>query len=194
MLSFHGYAGPRNAGPQAATNDPGSSWFPTFARAPKRLGRINLLRRSVSSVLDFESDQKLMLRRVAPSLLASFADMFAQDQLYHRPMLQCIGCGTPFVWSAYQAKYCSETCRLREQKRRLRAQMKQARALRAEGRSLRQIAEAVTQPLAIVKGGGEARKQSPNETRATRTLTRDKRDRRRVSHLDGGLMDTLRMG
>ena len=116
------------------------------------LDAINILRRSVSSVLDFEADQKLKMRRVAPSLLASFADMFAQDQLYHLPILQCICCATPFVSSAYQAKYCSETCRLREQKRRLRAQMKQARTLRAEGRSLRQIAAAVTQPLAIVKG------------------------------------------
>jgi|GEM_PF-1952913 len=133
---------------------------PDLARE-QALDTINLLRRSVSSVLDFEPDQKLTMRRVAPSLLASFADMFAQDQLYHRPILQCICCGTPFVSGAYQAKYCSETCRLREQKRRLRAQMKHASALRAEGQSLKQIAAAVSQPLAIVKGWLRSAKGKP---------------------------------
>jgi hypothetical protein len=95
------------------------------------------------------------------NLLASFADMFAQDQLYHRPTLQCICCGTPFVSSAYQALYCSVPFRLREQKRRLRSQMKQARALRADGRSLPQIAAAVNQPLAIVKGWLGSAKRKP---------------------------------
>jgi hypothetical protein len=86
------------------------------------------------------------------SLLASFADMSAEDLVYGRPTLQCTCCGTPFVSSAYQARYCSVTCRLREQKRRLRAQTKQAKALRHQGHSLRQIAASVGQPLAIVKG------------------------------------------
>jgi nitrogen-specific signal transduction histidine kinase len=78
--------------------------------------------------------------------------MFAQDLLYGRTILQCTSCGTLFLSSAYQAQYCSVTCRLREQKRRLRAQMKQAKALRAQGQSLRQIAAAVRQPLGTVKG------------------------------------------
>jgi hypothetical protein len=124
---------------------------PKLARE-QALDAINLLRRPIASVLDFEEDGSLKARRVAPSLLASFADMFAQDLVYGRPTLLCTCCRTPFVSSAYQAKYCSVTCRLREQKRRLRAQMKQAKALRAQGQSLRQIAASVGQPLLIVKG------------------------------------------
>jgi len=116
------------------------------------LNTINLLRRSVTSVLDFEKDGSVRSRPEAPSLLASFAEMFAQDLMYGRPTLQCICCGTPFVSGAYQALYCSVPCRLREQKRRLRAQMKQAQNLRAQGKTLRQIAVSVSQPLAIVKG------------------------------------------
>ena len=116
-----------------------------FARH-QALDAINLLRRPIASVLDFEENGSVKPHRVAPSLLASFADMFAQDLVYGRPTLQCICCGTPFVSSAYQARYCSTACRLREQKRRLRAQMKQAKALRAQGQSLRQIAASVGQP------------------------------------------------
>jgi hypothetical protein len=124
---------------------------PTLARE-QAIDAINLLRRPIASVLDFRADRSVNPRRVAPSLLASFADMFAQDLVYGRPTLQCTCCGTPFVSSAYQAQYCSVTCRLRGQKRRLRAQMKQAKALRAEGQSLRQIAVSVDQPLVVVKG------------------------------------------
>jgi hypothetical protein len=124
---------------------------PKVARE-QAIDTINLLRRPISSVLDFEEGGSVTPRRIAPSLLASFADMFAQDLVYGRPVLQCACCGTPFVSSAYQAQYCSVTCRLREQKRRLRAQMKQAKALRAQGQSLRQIAASVGQPVVIVKG------------------------------------------
>jgi hypothetical protein len=120
--------------------------------AAQALNNINLLRRSVTSVLDFEEDGTVRSRPEAPSLLASFAEMFAQDLVYGRPTLQCTCCGTPFVSGAYQAQYCSVPCRLREQKRRLRAQMKQAQNLRAQGQSVLQIASSVGQPLVIVKG------------------------------------------
>jgi hypothetical protein len=123
---------------------------PILARA-QALDAINLLRRPVASVLDFEEGGSVKTRRVAPSLLASFADMFAQDLVYGRTILQCTCCGILFVSSAYQARYCSVTCRLREQKRRLRAQMKQAVVLRAQGQSLRQVAASIGQPLEIVK-------------------------------------------
>jgi len=102
-------------------NPPQINGDPELARE-QALDAINLLRRPVASVLDFEPDGSVNPRRVAPSLLASFADMFAQDLVYGRPTLQCTCCGTPFVSSAYQAQYCSVPCRLREQKRRLRAQ------------------------------------------------------------------------
>ena len=68
---------------------------------------INLLRRPVSSVLDLEEDGSVKPRRVAPSLLASFADMFAQDLVFGQPTLRCVCCGMPFVSRSYQAKYCS---------------------------------------------------------------------------------------
>jgi len=113
---------------------------------------INLLRRPVSSVLDFDKRGLVKPRRVAPSLLASFADMFAQDQVFGQATIQCTCCGTPFVSNAYQAKYCSVTCRMREQKRNLRAQMKNAKALRSQGQSLREIAAELKQPLVTVKG------------------------------------------
>src|SRR5579871_1394668 len=121
---------------------------------------INLLRRPIFSVLDRTENGTLMTRRVAPSLLASFADMFAQDLAYGRYTLQCVCCGTPFVSSAYQARYCSELCRLRDQKRRVRAQMKLAKSLRAEGKTVREIAAAVKQPTAIVKRWLTPKKQN----------------------------------
>jgi hypothetical protein len=126
------------------------------------LDAINLLRRPIDDVLDLLEDGSMKSRRVTPSLLATFAEMFAQDQAYGRSILQCTSCGSPFVSSAYQAQYCSVTCRLREQKRRLRAQMKEARALRAKGQSLRQIADGVGQPVVVVKGwlGGAPKRKS----------------------------------
>ena len=113
---------------------------------------INLLRRPVSSVLDFEQDGSVRSRRIAPSLLASFADMFAQDLVFKQPTLRCSCCGIPFVSSAYQVKYCSVTCRLRQQKRHLRAQIRSAKALRAQGQSIPQIAAALSQSLVTIRG------------------------------------------
>ena len=49
------------------------------------LDTINLLRRPIDSVLDFAENGSVKPSRVAPSLLASFADMFAQDLVYGRP-------------------------------------------------------------------------------------------------------------
>jgi hypothetical protein len=123
---------------------------PTLAR-DQALDTINLFRRPVVSVLDRVKNDPVKSRRVAPSLLASFADMFAQDLIYGRTLLQCACCGELFVSSAYQAKYCSVACRLRGQKRRLRSQIKQANVLRAQGQSLQEIAAEVGQPLVIVK-------------------------------------------
>src|SRR6185369_16029425 len=105
-------------------------------------------------------------RREAPSLLASFAEMFVQDQAYGRRVLQCECCGTPFVSSAYQARYCKLNCRLLEQKRRLRRQIKTAQEFRAQGQSIRQISATLGQPQAIVKGWlakkGSSSKRAPS--------------------------------
>jgi len=130
---------------------PESNTASSLARE-QALEAINLLRGKIPNVLDPEGDGSPKERRVAPSLLASFADMAVQDWLYGRSILQCTCCNMPFVSGSYQAQYCSVSCRLRHQKRRLRAQMKQARALRAEGQDLPQIAATVGQTSVIVKG------------------------------------------
>jgi hypothetical protein len=88
----------------------------------------------------------------SPSLISSFAEMLAQDLVFGGSLLQCVSCGTPFVSSAYQAAYCSKTCRLRDRKRRLRAQMKEARALRSQGQTTKQIAATLGQDRKIVRG------------------------------------------
>jgi hypothetical protein len=116
---------------------------------------INLLRRSVTSVLDFNHDGDLEACWEAPSLLASFAEMYVQDLLFGRPTRTCSCCGVQFVSSAYQAQYCSLPCRYREQKRRLRQQMKHATALHAEGKTAKQIAATLGQTTEVV---GVARK------------------------------------
>src|SRR5258708_31854402 len=113
---------------------------------------INILRRGINLLLIRELGQNLTRRAVAPSLLASFAEMFAQDLQYQLPLRQCIACGTPFVSPAYQAKYCSVTCRLREQKRHLRRQMKEAAALHAAGQDVLNIAAALGQERSVVRG------------------------------------------
>jgi hypothetical protein len=77
---------------------------PQLARE-EALDAINILRQPVTSVLQLDAAGTGTDRWVAPSLLASFAEMFAQDLAYGRPTLQCISCGTPFVSSAYQALY-----------------------------------------------------------------------------------------
>lgn len=123
---------------------------PELARN-QALQAINLLRRSVTSVLDFEGGTPVVSWE-SPSLLASFAEMYVQDLLFGRPALNCSCCGAPFVSSAYQAQYCSLACRYRGQKRRLRQQMKEAKALQANGKSVPEIAAILGQPREIITG------------------------------------------
>jgi hypothetical protein len=59
-------------------------------------------------------------RRSWPSLLSCFALMVQEDLLAGRKVRECASCGRLFVAGAYQATYCSGTCRNREQKRRYR--------------------------------------------------------------------------
>lgn len=117
---------------------------PQLARG-QALNAINIVRRSVTSVVEIDSAGKPKIRWVAPSLLASFAEMFVQDLTFGRPTQHCEACGVGFVSGAYQARYCSQTCRYREQKRRLREQIKQAKKLRKQGETIRQIASALGQ-------------------------------------------------
>jgi hypothetical protein len=55
-----------------------------------------------------------------PSLLSALAKMAIQDACGGFRILACESCGTPFVSSAYQARYCSQTCAWRHRKHRSR--------------------------------------------------------------------------
>jgi hypothetical protein len=116
------------------------------------LNTINLLRRPISAIVDRRPKGDLQQIWETPSLLASFAEMFAQDIAYGRATRLCQCCQLPFVSSAYQARYCSPNCRQLQQKRNVRKQAKEARNLRAQGQTIRQIASALGQDLHIVKG------------------------------------------
>jgi hypothetical protein len=116
------------------------------------LETVNLLRRPVTAVLDRNAAGNLEQDWQTPSLLASFAEMFAQDITFGRATLLCESCQLPFVSGAYQARYCSKGCRQRQQKRNVWQKAKQARILRAQGQSIRQIATALCEHSQIVKG------------------------------------------
>jgi hypothetical protein len=116
------------------------------------LNTINLLRRPISAIVDRKPNGDLQQIWETPSLLASFAEMFAQDIAYGRATRSCQCCQLPFVSAAYQARYCSPRCRQVQQKRNVRKQTKEARSLRAQGQSIRQIASALGQDLHVVKG------------------------------------------
>lgn len=55
-----------------------------------------------------------------PSLLASYAMMIAEDLAENHALHICPVCNTPFLSRAYQVKFCSDTCRYRQQKREQR--------------------------------------------------------------------------
>jgi hypothetical protein len=94
------------------------------------LEAINLLRRSNTPVIEQDADGKLHQIWETPSLLASFAEMFAQDIAYGRTTRLCEGCQLPFVSSAYQSRFCTDKCRWRQNKRKLRQKPKPAKNLR----------------------------------------------------------------
>jgi hypothetical protein len=62
------------------------------------------------------------------SLLSSLAMMALQDLTEGRRLLQCEVCGRLFVTDAYQARYCSDSCRWTAQKRAYRAGLRQKKA------------------------------------------------------------------
>ena len=111
------------------------------------LQSINLLRRPTSAIVHRNSKGDLEQIWETPSLLASFAEMFAQDIAYRRTTRVCECCQLPFVSSAPQARYYSSVCRQRQQKRNVRDKANQARSLRAQGEKVRQIASALGQDL-----------------------------------------------
>jgi hypothetical protein len=122
------------------------------ARAPHRaVDMINLFRRPVTAVAEWQDDGRLGSRYEAPSLLASFAEMFVQDHWAGRLTLQCACCGGSYVSAAYQTLYCSTLCRQTQQKRNVREKMRQARTYRREGQGVRQIASALGVDTQLVR-------------------------------------------
>ncbi len=86
------------------------------------------LRRPISAVVEQNPQGALQQAWHTPSLLASFAEMFVQDIAFGQATRLCEWCQLPFVSGAYQARYCSPSCRQRQQKRNVRAQAKRAKA------------------------------------------------------------------
>jgi len=111
---------------------------------------INILRKPVTSMVELDDQGAPRLVWEAPSLLASFAEMFIQDLLFGTPIKNCACCGVPFASRNYQAQFCSLACRYRGQKQRLRKQMREARELRLQGRTFHEIATALGQEQQIV--------------------------------------------
>lgn len=60
-------------------------------------------------IIDRNSKGDLQQIWETPSLLASFAEMFAQDIAYGPLTRLCQSCQLPFVSAVYQGRYCSRT-------------------------------------------------------------------------------------
>jgi hypothetical protein len=121
---------------------------------------LNLLRKNVSQML-IDEGPKLRQEWVSPSLLASFAEMFVIDTVAGRQAQYCQCCGFPFISDAYQARYCSRGCRLRQQKRNLRDRQKRAHALHVKGHSVRAISRSLRIAHEIVQGWVAGLKRKP---------------------------------
>ncbi len=80
--------------------------------------------RTVGPAMVPKSEGSLRQEWASTSLLGSFAMMALLDLTESRKVLTCEKCGKLFVTRAYQAKYCSSTCRYTAQKRRHRAKRK----------------------------------------------------------------------
>jgi len=98
------------------------------------------------------ADGSLEQRWRFPSLISAFMEMAFQDALAGKYRLQCGACHAPFVSDAYQARYCSEQCRYRQQKRNLRAQISQAKEMAKGGSRPQDIALAMGKPVASIRG------------------------------------------
>jgi hypothetical protein len=151
----------------------GSEESRRLARA-QAVHTLNLLRKDVNQVLVDENDG-LRQQWVSPSLLASFAEMFIQDVVTGARAQYCECCGKLFITQAYQAVYCSQPCRLRQQKRNLRDNMRRAGALYFEGRTVRQISRTLDEAPEMVQrwiaGLRRGRKVGRSGTEAARIMS-----------------------
>ena len=86
---------------------------------------LHSLVRTVSPAIVPMPDGALRQEWISTSLLGSLAMMALLDLTEGRRILTCESCGKLFVTTAYQARYCSSTCRFRIQKQRHRAKQKE---------------------------------------------------------------------
>jgi hypothetical protein len=84
------------------------------------VSRLSSLTERVSAFLHCEEDGSFRQRWAASSLLSTYAMMLHLDMLGGRRLIHCRKCNMPFLSDAYQAEYCSRTCRNTVQKRRYR--------------------------------------------------------------------------
>jgi len=94
--------------------------LPDFLRVQRFPGMRSLLGAADMS-LSTDSQGKVQERWICDCLLSTFARMAFQDSLAGMRMLRCYCCGTPFVTSRYQSRYCSLSCAWRQRKRKARA-------------------------------------------------------------------------
>ena len=86
---------------------------------------LHSLVRTVSPAIVPALDGALHQGWISTSLLGSLAMMALLDLTESRRVLTCKSCGKLFVTTAYQARYCSSTCRFRIQKQRHRAKQEE---------------------------------------------------------------------
>ena len=82
--------------------------------------RLETLAEGAGAVTLWEPPGRWVTRRRFPSLIAALAKMIQEDLDAGREPMLCEECQTPFLTSAYQAKYCCVRCRNTAQKRRYR--------------------------------------------------------------------------
>jgi hypothetical protein len=83
-------------------------------------GELERLTAGTSRVATWHAGGQWWARWKYPSLLSALAMMITEDLAAGRRPRLCEECGTPFLTSAYQARYCSLRCRNTAQKRRYR--------------------------------------------------------------------------
>jgi hypothetical protein len=74
-----------------------------------------------SKQVTLSETRQLKHKWVYPSLLSALAAMAIEDLALGASIRDCLGCGKPFVSTAYQALYCSPNCAWRDRKRKARA-------------------------------------------------------------------------
>ena len=100
--------------------------------------RLNILISGTEPVCIRTPDGSLGQVFVAPSLLGAYATMALEDISGEQRVMRCASCKKPFVSDAYQAMYCSDKCRWREQKRRHLAKRKKTKLTKRGRRSSNQ--------------------------------------------------------